>query len=138
MANITSADLRKYNSKLVERIKNAATPSPLAKAIAAGDGLNKTERAYRDLLEFRKRAGEIRGYQTHALTFILGRDLRYTPEFIVHENDGTLTAIEIKGGFVREDSIVKFRAAQQQFPWLRWQMVQRCKRDQGGWKLVRD
>ena len=101
------------------------------------DGLNKTERAYAALLDRRKQEGEIRDYRTHAITFILGKDLRYTPDMMVIENDSTMTFIEIKG-FLRDDALVKFRAAQRQFPWFRFIMIQRCKQDQGGWKVIRD
>lgn len=98
------------------------------------DGLNKTERAYRDLLEMRLRAGEIISYMTHAWTFKIGEDCRYTPEFAVIESDWTITIIEVKG-FLRDDSLVKFRAAQKQFPWMRWLMVSRIK---GEWRTIRE
>jgi hypothetical protein len=112
-------------------------PAFVAPAIAANvqdDGLNKTERAYKRLLELRQQAGEIREFRTHALTFILGKDCRYTPEFFVVELDNTITIIEIKG-FLRDDALVKFRTAQRQFPWFRWLMIQRKKSD---WITIRE
>jgi hypothetical protein len=117
------------------RVAGAGKAIAQAVAILDGeDGLNKTERAYRDLLDFRKRAGEIRDFVTHGITFKLGKDCRYTPEFLVIENDATITIIEVKG-FMRDDALVKFRTAQKQFPWFRFLMVQRCA---GGWKAIWD
>jgi hypothetical protein len=104
-------------------------------ATPADDGLNKTERAYRDHLEFRQRAGEIKRYWTHGVTLKLGKDCRYTVDFVVQENDGTLTFVEIKG-FLRDDALVKFRAAQAAFPIFKFVMVQRCKG--GTWKTIRE
>lgn len=118
------------------RVGASARPTPRtghARAIVGDDGLNKTERAYRDLLEFRKRAGEIHDYCTHATTFILGKDCRYTPEFMVVESDMTITIIEVKG-HIEDDALVKFRAAQKQMPWFTWIMVSRTK---NGWETIR-
>lgn len=140
MAAITSADVRKFQRRRGEPMvkQTGYSTYEFAKIVEPdGDGLNKTERAYRDLLEFRKRAGEVRDYRTHGITFKLGTDCRYTPDFMVIENDGTLTFVEIKG-FLRDDALVKFRTAQQQFPWFRFVMIQRCKQSQGGWKTIRE
>lgn len=129
--NITSAQARAYLGSL----PGEPAPAKLAIATQPADGLNKTERAYRDHLDFRKRAGEIRDYRAHGVTFKLGIDCRYTPDFLVVENDGTLTFVEIKG-WLRDDALVKFRAAQQQFPWFRFVMIQRAKG--GVWKIIRE
>ncbi len=111
-----------------------ATAAPAIVANNLDDGMNKTERAYHRLLELQQRAGEIRDFKTHAITFKLGKDCRYTPEFLVIENDGTITVIEVKG-FMRDDALVKFRAAQAMFPWFRFKMVSRVK---GEWLTIRD
>jgi hypothetical protein len=116
-------------------------PAAIADAPAGGvvvalepqDKLNKTERAYRRMLELRLRAGEIRGFHVQAVTLVLGKDCRYTPDFLIIEQDHTLTFVEVKG-FLRDDALVKFRAAQSQYPWARFVMVQRCK---GEWKTIR-
>ena len=43
---------------------------------------NKTEARYEQLLETRKRAGEIIGYWFEGVTFRLADNTRYTPDFI--------------------------------------------------------
>lgn len=134
--NITSADVRKYEQQrsavdVLHRLHN----NPLSVAIIPKPKLNKTEVAYREHLEFRKRAGEIADYSVQSVTFKLGDDCRYTPDFLVIENDRTMTFVEIKG-FLRDDALVKFRAAQDKFPWFRFKMIQRAK---GGiWKVIRE
>lgn len=96
--------------------------------------LNKTEQRYADILEARKLAGTLQAYFVQEVTLKIGDDCRYTPDFLVIENDGALTFIEIKGGFVREDAIVKFRAAAKQFWWARFEMMQLTKT---GWQQIR-
>lgn len=98
------------------------------------NGLNDTEERYRLWLEDRKKAGEIQEYFIQAVTLKLGPDCRYTPDFLVVENDGGLTFVEVKG-FMREDAAVKYRVASGQFPWaqfvlvrrIKWQWVETCK-----------
>lgn len=98
-------------------LAGATTHDPLAK-------LNKTERLYAAGLETRKRTGAIRDYTIQAMTFVLGPDLRFTPDFVVIESDGTLTAVDTKGTFVREDAIIKLKVAAATFPWIRWKMIE--------------
>jgi hypothetical protein len=105
-----------------------------AVAIPLKDKLNKTERRYADILQARWDRGEIQEYLTQEITLKIGEDCRYTPDFCVIELGGTITFIEIKGGFVREDAIVKFRAAAKQFWWARFEMIQYTKT---GWQQIR-
>jgi hypothetical protein len=144
MATISSKDVREAQKRYtltmgpgatgVQRFERHMGDRAVA-AVIPDDGLNKTERAYRDHLDFRQRAGEIKRYWTHGVTLKLGKDCRYTVDFVIHESDGTLTFVEIKG-FLRDDALVKFRAAQAAFPIFKFVMVQRCKG--GTWKTIRE
>jgi hypothetical protein len=58
--------------------------------------MNQTEAAYALVLEARKRLGEIHNYWFELVSLKLGKDVRYTPDFLVFERDGTLTCVEVK------------------------------------------
>lgn len=77
--------------------------------------MNKTEKHRAIQLEALKRDGQIRDWRYEEITLKLGDDCRYTPDFAVIENDGTLRFEETKG-FWRDDAKVKLRVAAKQFP----------------------
>jgi hypothetical protein len=91
-------------------------------------GMNKTEAAYQQILHMRWLTKEIRHYEYQALTLKFGHDLRYTPDFFVVNAAGEIELHETKGGFVREDAIVKVRAAATHFHMFKFFM---CKRIAG-------
>lgn len=97
-----------------------------AKAKPRRVGLNQTEERYRQLLELRKRTGEIQEYFVQAITLKIGTDCRYIPDFLILENDGSLTFIEIKG-FMHAVGAAKFRVAQEMFWWADFKLVRRIK-----------
>jgi hypothetical protein len=104
----------------------------LAKARVAPDAMNKTEREYGERLETQKRAGSVVAYGYESWTLKLGHDLRYTPDFWVVRADGTIELHEVKGGFIRDDSSVKLKAAARAFPFLIFFLAQ--KKD-GSWTI---
>jgi hypothetical protein len=54
----------------------------------------------------------------------IGEGCTYTPDFIVWLPDRTSEAHECKG-FERDDSVVKFKAAAEQFPFMVFRMFKR-------------
>lgn len=88
----------------------------VAVAPKADTGMNKTEARYAEVLEARRRAGEVREYAFELVTLKLGHDCRWTPDFVVILADGTLELHEVKGGFEREDALVKRKVAAAQTP----------------------
>lgn len=86
-------------------------------------GMNKTEAAYADLLESKRRAGLIREYHFQGLTLKLADDTRYTPDFFVVAADGCAECHEVKG-FWRDDAKVKIKVAARLYPFrfvaVRW------------------
>lgn len=52
--------------------------------------MNKTERAYADLLEYRKIQGEVEQWHFEAVTLKLADGTRYTPDFYVVLADGMI------------------------------------------------
>ena len=106
---------------------------------AAGE-MNKTEaRYYRDELWPLMAAEEIIKIRFEEEKFKLGNRLYYTPDFgVVWHPDLAMkkTYIEIKGGFIREKSVIKFKAAASKFPEYSWQLW-RWKTGEG-WKRLFD
>jgi hypothetical protein len=97
--------------------------------------MNGTESQYADLLNLRKAAGQIAQFWYEAVTFKLGADLRFTPDFLVMAPDGSLEVHEVKGSFIRDDARVKLIAAAERFP-FRFYLAQRlAKKHGGGWKI---
>lgn len=90
--------------------------------------MNKTEKAFAQRLEASRRTGQIASWDFEAITFKLGHDCRYTPDFMVRELNDAITFHETKG-FMRDDALVKIRtfAKQYRFPIYVW------KREQGEW-----
>lgn len=83
--------------------------------------LNKTEENYLRLLQESRAKASI---LPMAITLKLGPDLRYTPDFVVIENN-EVELHEVKGAFVYEDARAKFLAATAIFPcwkfvWAQW------------------
>lgn len=91
--------------------------------------LNNTESRYWDRLLLLRAAGQVAEFGAHRMTFLLGPDCRYTPDFDVLRSDGTLELHEVKGPFIRtgDDGMVKLRTAAARFPWFRWVLVQEGK-----------
>lgn len=82
------------------------------------DRLNKTERRFLEYLKFTQGKGTI-GIQT--ITLKLAHDCRYTPDFWTwyspdRMQSEVLRFYEVKGAFIREDSIIKLKTAATQFP----------------------
>lgn len=92
--------------------------------------MNKTERAWADVLEARRRAGEIREWHFEAVTLKLAADTRYTPDFFVVNADETCELHEVKG-FWRDDAKVKAKVAARLFPFP----IVIVQRDKNGWQV---
>ncbi len=97
-----------------------------------GDGMNKTERAFAEMLN------EVRqwGFQWWREPFkirLAGRTW-YTPDFLVAPTSVSprLVAIEVKG-FMRDDAAVKLKVAAETYPCFRWLLVRRDGRH--GWEV---
>lgn len=76
---------------------------------------NKTEAAYGDFLELRKRAGEVLWYKFEGMKFKLADNTFYTPDYPVLLADYTMEMHEIKG-FMTEDANVKIKIAADLYP----------------------
>lgn len=95
---------------------------------------NKTEAAFGLILEAQKRRGDISDYGFQLITVRIGDDCRYTPDYAVERKGQKIELIEIKGPFIREDAMVKFKAAKElhgnYFDFSMWQ------RKAGNWSKI--
>ena len=82
--------------------------------------MNKTEQAYADYLEQRKRMGEVLWYKFEGIKLRLADNTFYTPDFAVMGVGGELSMHEVKG-FWQDDAKVKIKA--------------RAKKNGGGWDV---
>ena len=98
------------------------------------DKMNRTERAYADLLETRRRAGDLAWYAFDRISLRLGDGCHYRPDFLVMLADGKLEVHEVKG-FWRDDARVKIKVAAAQFPFRFIAVQKRAKKHGGGWKI---
>ena len=107
----------------------------------AGDGLNKTERAF---LTYLQALEPMRRVHAQDITLRIGNGCRYTPDFVVDggalnrpDTDAAfwatlVRAYEVKG-FMRDDAAVKLKVAARAYPWICFHLV--TKRKGGGWDI---
>jgi hypothetical protein len=119
----------------------AKHPAPLAKTLAQAlqhgrrireKKMNKTERAFSELLEKAKKSGEILKWHFEEITLKIAPNTRYTPDFVAVLPSGNWHVFEIKG-HLEDDASVKFKSAAQRFPEISFQMLRRKK---GAWETV--
>jgi hypothetical protein len=94
--------------------------------------MNKTEAAYAAHLDGQKVLGLVECWWFETVTFKIGKDCRYTPDFLVMLADGTLEVHECKG-FWADDAKVKIKVAASMFPFRFVAVKKRAKKDGGGW-----
>jgi hypothetical protein len=104
--------------------------------------MNATEALYAEILEDRKRAGEVLDWHFEQAIFVLARnskghrDMTYTPDFMVVRADGEIEFIDTKGsGPIDPKSIVKIRCAAERYWYFTFAVEQRQTKKAGnGWK----
>jgi hypothetical protein len=115
--NISSSQLRAAGVAIRGQQRQPQT-------VSVRRGMNGTEAAYAAHLGMRQLAGEIVGWKYEAVKLRIGEGCTYCPDFIVWLPDRTVEAHECKG-FERDDSVVKFKAAAEMFPWMTFRMFKR-------------
>lgn len=94
--------------------------------------MNKTEQAYADLLEERRKAGEVLWWKYEAVKLRLADKTFYTPDFAVLFADGSFELHETKG-FWEDAAKIKIKVAAEAYPFRFRAFRQRSKKDGGGW-----
>ena len=95
--------------------------------------LNKTEKAYEDMLKGMIVAGEILWYKFEGIKLRLADNTFFTPDFFVMRSSGELECIEVKG-FMFDDANVKIKVAAENFPFLFKIARVKPKKLGGGWE----
>ena len=94
--------------------------------------MNGMERAFYETM---KSWAGIAAVEYEAVTFKLAPDTRYTPDFYVLRDSGTIQFYECKG-FEFQHSMVKVKVAAARFPEFEFFMVRRiAKKHGGGWDI---
>lgn len=88
--------------------------------------MNRVETAYAGELELRKKIGDVVWFRYEAITLKLAHDTRFTADFAVMLEDGTLELHDCKGSkrsplgqcvpWIEEDALIKLKAAAEYFP----------------------
>lgn len=113
-----------------------AEPKPGKGKPRGRKGMNDTERAYSLILEAQKAAGNIERWEREGMTLRWPDGMAYSPDFMVVKKviwehpESPLTQIlfiETKGAYIRDDALVKFRAARAHWPEFEFRMMQRVK-----------
>ena len=93
--------------------------------------MTKAEKAYAWWLKKEELDGRIVAWYFERITLELTRGRRpgarrmtYTPDFLIVLLGGIFRVVEIKGPYIREDSVLKFKMAADLFPDFEWQMIQ--------------
>lgn len=98
--------------------------------------MNKTERRYADKLEALKRNGEIIDWYFEAVKFRLANNCYYTPDFMIIDNTNVICFEEIKGGYIMEDSLIKWKTVSEKYPYFHFKMLSYSAKE--GFKVIRD
>lgn len=96
--------------------------------------MNKTESEYYQLLELRKRAGEVVWYRFEVVKLRLADNTFYTPDFAVMLSTGEMEMHEVKG-FWTDDARVKIKVAAEQYPFRFIAVKPKAKKAGGGWEV---
>ncbi len=87
---------------------------PRPKSAASPDGMNKTERAYSEYLQWLVEAGQILEWHREPFNLRLAGRTFYKPDFLIVGRGRWLILDEIKG-FMRDDAAVKLKVAAEKY-----------------------
>lgn len=93
--------------------------------------MNKSEAAYAQHLEDRKRVGNVAWYRFEGVKLRLADKTFLTIDFAVMLKDGTMEMHEVKG-FMQEDANVKIKVAADQYPFRFFV----CRKQKLGWSMT--
>lgn len=137
----TPERLAEHNKRLIKTAaavvkKDQARQRFQALGRLAKDTMNKTEAAYAELLEQRKRIGQILDYKFHPMNVRLAAGTFYEVDFLVLGADLRLSIHEVKGGFTTDKGQMKIKLCAEALPWFEFLKVSKLtKKDGGGWKV---
>lgn len=111
----TQEDINKLREKTVRQI-NTTKPASFALGRLKAGAMNKTEAAYANYLEKQKQFGDVAWFAFEPMNLKLADKCFYRVDFLVMLKSGQLECHEVKGGYMTDDSLVKFKVAACKFP----------------------
>lgn len=111
----TQEDINKLREKTVRQI-NTTKPASFALGRMKAGTMNKTEAAYANYLEKQKQFGDVAWFAFEPMNLKLANKCFYRVDFLVMLKSGQLECHEVKGGYMTDDSLVKFKVAACKFP----------------------
>ncbi|MGS2743584.1 hypothetical protein ACU6TU_08305 [Halomonas sp. LS-001] len=99
--------------------------------------MNKTEAAYAQYLEMRKRAGDIQWYRFDGIKLRLADKTFLTVDFAVMAEDGVMELHDTKGSprIFTDDARVKMKVAAELYPFRFKVAYPQAKKHGGGWHI---
>lgn len=132
LLRIQTERLKRRGSPIVKQSLTVADKAQ-AKSYNPFARMNKTEARRAQELDAKLKTGAIRFWKYESVTLKLADGCRYTPDFMVIENDGEVVFEETKGRW-RDDALVKIKVVAAQYPHFTFRAFQRDK-NTGGWKV---
>lgn len=114
---------------------NAGFEAMKAKGRLKAGEMNKSEAKFDLVLRAQLQAGEIAWYAFECIKLRLADGTFLEVDFFVMQPSGELWAIDVKGGWVSDDGILKLRWAAKDFPFRFFTAKQKLVRDGGGWDI---
>jgi hypothetical protein len=116
-----------------EVLRHLGVETAPPKSKKSGDGMNKTERAFVEMLWCGVENKTIDWWMREPFKLRLAGRTWYTPDFVVEPIETSrLACVEVKG-FMRDDAAVKLKVAAETYPCFRWLLVTRAGRH--GWEV---
>ena len=135
---MTEQELAGLVKKAPVRSKSAtgAKPTGVQRWQALGrmpkDKMNATEKAYSELLEGQRIAGEVISWKFHPMNIRLADKTFYEVDFLVLHADMTLAIHEVKGGFTSEKGQLKIKMVSEVMPYFAMIKAIKQTKAQGG------
>ena len=100
--------------------------------------MNRTEEAYRALLESQRASGYIVAYWFNPIALRLAKGCYYHPDFMVLRPGGLIELHEVKGSpaIFQDDAKVKCKTAAEMYPFPLFVCYPRRKKDGGGFDVI--
>lgn len=115
MTKWTQEDIDRITNKADKKV-NASQPASFALGRLKAGAMNKTEAAYANYLEKQKQFGDVAWFAFEPMNLKLANKCFYRVDFLVMLKSGQLECHEVKGGYMTDDSLVKFKVAACKFP----------------------
>ena len=126
---------RRHGFKPVIKQLQKTVDTVSAKLRGKAREMNKTEREFSVLLEARKRDGNLKEWKYEGVRLLWGDCMVYTADFSALRPDGFVELHEIKGPFIRDRDIVRFKGCRAEWKeWFCFEMHQRTK--EGQWNRL--